>query len=113
QLGTTSEPRKYIDTWGTTPFGDSGLSLMDLYGEDTVARLREGIASAPRWGLREGYGALMTRLYDQFVFSIVLQEMLSGYFNTETTLREAYRRTVDLIPNYAFPDRLAEEEITP
>lgn len=110
QLGTSTEPRKYIDAWGTTPLGDSELSLVDIYGEDVVARLRDGIASAPRWGLREGYGGLMTRLYTDYVFSIVLQEMLSGYFNTETTLREAYRRTVALIPNYAFPDRLIEEE---
>ncbi len=110
QLGTADEPRRFIDAWGTTPLGDSGLSLADIYGEDVVTRLREGIASAPRWGLREGYGRLMTRLYDDFLFSIVLQEMLSGYFDTETTLREAYRRTVDLIPNYNFPDRLAEEE---
>ena len=110
QLGTSDEPRRFIDAWGTTPFGGSGLSLADIYGEEVVSRLREGIASAPRWGLREGYGSLMTRLYDDFLFSIVLQEMLSGYFDTETTLREAYRRTVDLIPNYAFPDRLAEED---
>lgn len=110
QLGTADEPRRFIDVWGTTPLGDSGLSLADIYGEEVVARLREGIASAPRWGLREGYGSLMTRLYDDFLFSIVLQEMLSGYFDTETTLREAYRRTVDLIPDYSFPDRLAEEE---
>lgn len=113
QLGTVDEPRRYIDAWGTTPLSDSGLSLADIYGEDVVVQLREGIASAPRWGLREGYGGLMTRLYDDFVFSIVLQEMLSGYFGTEVTLREAYRRTVDLIPNYAFPDRLAEETEEP
>jgi len=109
QLGTIDEPRRFIDAWGTTPLSDSGLSLADIYGDEVVAQLREGIASAPRWGLREGYGGLMTRLYDDFVFSIVLQEMLSGYFDTEVTLREAYRRTVDLIPNYAFPDKLAEE----
>lgn len=109
QLGTIDEPRRFIDAWGTTPLSDSGLSLADIYGDEVVAQLREGIASAPRWGLREGYGGLMTRLYNDFVISIVLQEMLSGYFDTEITLREAYRRTVDLIPNYAFPDRLAEE----
>ncbi len=82
---------------------------MDIYGEDVVTRLRDGIAAAPRWGLREGFGGLMTRLYDDYVISIVLQEMLSGYFDPATTLREGYRRTIELIPNYAFPDRLAEE----
>jgi hypothetical protein len=86
---------------------------LDIYGEEVVARLRDGIASAPRWGLREGYGGLMTQLYDEFTISIVLQEMLSGYFGTETTLQEAYRRTIELIPNYAFPVILDEEEQSP
>mgnify|MGYP001173711483 CR=1 FL=1 len=109
RFGTQSEPRKFIDVWGTLPLGENGVSLMDVYGEDVVTRLRDGIAAAPRWGLREGFGGLMTRLYDDYVISIVLQEMLSGYFDPATTLREGYRRTIELIPNYAFPDRLAEE----
>jgi multiple sugar transport system substrate-binding protein len=111
RLGTLDVPRRFIDAWGTNPMGDSGLSLIDIYGEDVVTRLRDGIAAAPRWGIREGYGSLMTRLYDDLTISIVLQEMLSGYFDTVTTLQEAYRRTIELIPNYAFPDRLAEEEV--
>ncbi len=111
--GTPDEPQRYIDAWAASPLGGSGLSLQDVFGNEVVDRLRDGIASAPRWGIREGYGALMTKLYTDFTISIVLQEMLSGYFNTQTTLREAYRRTIQLIPNYAFPDRLAEEEEQP
>ena len=29
--------------------------------------------------------------------------MLSGYFNNEETLFEAYTRIIETIPNYAFP----------
>lgn len=111
RLGTAGAPRQFIDAWGTTPLLESDFSLTDIYGPEVVSQLRDGIAAAPRWGIREGFGGLMTQLYDDFTISIVLQEMLSGYFNTETTLREAYRRTVEFIPNYAFPDRLAEEEV--
>jgi multiple sugar transport system substrate-binding protein len=113
RLGTAENPRLFIDAWGTEPLAESGMSLMEIYGEEVVARLRDGIASAPRWGIREGYGGLMTQLYDEFTISIVLQEMLSGYFGTETTLQEAYRRTIELIPNYAFPVILDEEEQSP
>lgn len=112
RLGQPDAPRLYIDAWGTTPLREGGPSLLEIYGDEVVGRLRDGIASAPRWGVREGYGTLMTRLYNKYVISIVLQEMLSGYFNTDTTLREMYRRTVDLIPNYSFPNVL-EEEATP
>jgi multiple sugar transport system substrate-binding protein len=109
RLGTADEPRRFIDSWGTTPLAGSDLSLRDIYGEEVVARLRDGVAAAPRWGLREGYGGLMSQLYDEFIISIVLQEMLSGYFGIDTTLQEAYRRTVELIPNYAFPIAVEEE----
>ncbi len=111
--GTADAPRRFIDAWGAQPLADSDLSLTDIYGAETVARLRDGIAGAPRWGIREGQGVLMTRLYNEFTISIVLQEMLSGYFPPATTLAEAYRRTIALIPNYAFPSALPEETPEP
>ena len=110
--GVPSEPTRFIDAWAAIPLDGSGFSLQDVFGNEVVDSLRDGIASAPRWGIREGYGSLMTQLYTDFTISIVLQEMLSGYFDTQTTLQEAYRRTVAFIPNYAFPDRLAEEGST-
>jgi multiple sugar transport system substrate-binding protein len=113
RLGTSDSPRQFIDAWGTEPLGESGMSLADIYGEEVVDRLRNGIASAPRWGIREGFGDIMSRLYDEYTISIVLQEMLSGYFDVDTTLREAYRRTIDLIPNYPFPVIMDEEEESP
>ena len=109
RLGTADAPRRFIDAWGTQPVAGSDLSLTDIYGAETVARLRDGIAAAPRWGIREGHGALLTRLYEEFTISIVLQEMLSGYFPPTDTLQEAYRRTIQLIPNYAFPITVPQE----
>jgi multiple sugar transport system substrate-binding protein len=113
RLGTRENPDQYIAAWGNRPLNEGSPSLTEIYGEEIVARLREGIASAPRWGIREGHGSLMTRVYDELTFSIVLQEMLSGYFNTGTTLREAYRRVIDLVPNYAFPVDIDEDSLAP
>ncbi len=107
--GTADEPRRYIEVWGTTPLPDADASLTDLFGTETVAQLRDGIASAPRWGIRQGNGPLMTKLYEDLTMSIVLQEMLSGYFNTATTAREAFRRVVMQIPTYAFSAELPPE----
>ena len=53
---------------------------------------------------------MLAAIYEQLTYSIVLQEMLSGYFGTERTLIEAYFRTTDLIPNYQY---LLEIEIPP
>jgi hypothetical protein len=83
--------------------GESEQSLSDIYGADLVEQLRDGVAAAPRWGFRQGYGALMTDVYEELIFSIVLQEMLSGYFGPQQTLLEATNRVIALIPNYQFP----------
>ena len=100
--GTADQPRQFIDNWGIIPLANSNLSLTDIYGADTVAQLRDGIATSPRWGYRQGQGALMSQLYEDLTLAIVLQEMLSGYFNTSKTIYEANVRIIDLIPNYSF-----------
>ncbi len=112
--GTATAPRQFIDEWGQTPLSDTGLSLQDIYGADVVAMLRDDIAGADRWGIPQGHGRLTTHLYEDLTISIVLQEMLSGYFNTEQTLIEAYRRVTDLIPGYneAPPTPAAEDDGT-
>ncbi len=109
--GTPGDLQRYLSAWGTLPIAGSELSLTDIYGPEVVAQLRDGIASAPRWGLDQGYGSLMNRLYADHTISIVLQEMLSGYFGPEQTLSEAFRRVVDFIPGYAFPTDLPEPEV--
>lgn len=86
--GTATAPARFIGAWGTTPLA-GGPSLADVYGETMVTHLREGIASAPRWGIRQGHGALITQLYEKLTLSVTLQEMLSGYFNVEQTIIEA------------------------
>lgn len=100
--GTPDAPRHFIDAWGTYPLGDGSQSLLDIYGQETVNRLRDQVVDSNRWGLRQGQGTLITQLYQNLTFSIVLQEMLSGYFNPEKTLAEVYIRVIDLIPNYSY-----------
>jgi multiple sugar transport system substrate-binding protein len=110
--GTPDSPRQFIDSWGSQPLAGSNETLESLYGPDVVAVLREGIATTGRWGLPQGQGELITTLYEELTLSIVLQEMLSGYFSSDQSIIEAYNRIVDLIPNYAFPnltDNLSDE----
>ncbi len=103
--GTAENPTEFIDAWGHT----GNPSLADLYGEEIMAQLRDGVAATPRWGIRQGQGALLTNLYENLTISITLQEMLSGYFNPTQTIIEAYNRVTDEIPNYQY-DRDLEEE---
>jgi multiple sugar transport system substrate-binding protein len=110
--GTTSNPNQYLEKWGEGPLIGSGQSLTDLFGTETVTQLRDGVAETDRWGFPQGQGALVTELYRDLTFSVVLQEMLSGYFNTDKTIYEAYQRVLEFIPNYAF-EVISEPTPTP
>lgn len=103
RLGTAVSPTTFIDNWGTLPLADGAPSLTDLYGAETVALLRDGIAESNRWAFVQGQGGVMTRLYEELLFPIVLQEMLSGYFGTIKTNYELYTRIIEEIPNYSYP----------
>lgn len=100
--GTTEQPRQFIDAWGSQPLTANGPSLRDLYGDSTVNQLRDSVLPTNRWGLPQGQGGLVTKLYEDLTISVTLQEMLSGYFNTTQTLREAHTKIIDFIPNYAY-----------
>ncbi|MBX3059659.1 MAG: extracellular solute-binding protein [Anaerolineae bacterium] len=104
--GTAVAPTQFIDAWGYT----GTPSLAELYGDAVIAQLRDGVAAAPRWGIRQGQGALLTSLYEKLTISITLQEMLSGYFNPAQTIIEAYNRVTAQIPNYQY-DRDLENEV--
>ncbi len=100
-LGTAEEPTLYIDQWGNAPL-INGQSLTDLFGEDTVNMLKENVANSNRWGFNQGQGAVIGQLYENLTFSIILQEMLSGYFDSSQTIEEAAERVIELIPDYQF-----------
>jgi multiple sugar transport system substrate-binding protein len=102
RLGTAERPGFYIDAWGTSPILQ-GENLNDIVGPDMVGVLRNGIGATNRWGFSQGQGELIGKIYDELTLSIVLQEMLSGYFNSAKTIFEAYNRVIGLIPNYSFP----------
>lgn len=105
--GTLAQPQQFIDAWGSQPLAENSPNLTDILGNELVVELRENIATSARWGIPVGQGKLITQLYEELTFSIVLQEMLSGYFNSSQTLVEAYNRIVELIPNYQY---LIDEE---
>ena len=92
----------FIDEWEQLPIGNSTLSLKDLYGTEKLTTMTTDISNTPRWGLTMGQGELITTIHEDALIAIMLQELLSGYFNVEVSAEEAYQRVIDLIPNYAY-----------
>jgi multiple sugar transport system substrate-binding protein len=104
RYGTPAEPGRYLSAWLMMPLIQGGPTLADLYGEDVVTDLASDLGQTNRWGLAEGQGAVVSALTQDRVFSVLLQEMLSGYQTTSRTLLDAYDRTVALIPGYAYDE---------
>lgn len=103
RLGDETTPDRFITAWGTQPLSGSNRSLTDIFGPEVVARLRNGVAETSRWGFIQHQGGIIASLYEKLTFSVILQEMLSGYFNTDKTIYEAYRRVIEQLPDYTFP----------
>jgi multiple sugar transport system substrate-binding protein len=100
--GTPEEPLRFIREWATLPLRAGGANLTDLFGESVANDLSTNILDSSRWGFRQGYGGLVSQIYEDLHFSILLQELLSGYYNSNRAAIEGYKRLVELIPNYAF-----------
>jgi hypothetical protein len=86
---------------GGTAVNPNGPSLETAFGPEIVQQLAP-ISTAPRWGISQGHGTLVTEIVEDLLFSVILQEMLSGYFGPERTIVELTLRVTELIPNYNF-----------
>jgi multiple sugar transport system substrate-binding protein len=100
--GTSAEPQRFIREWATLPLNAAGTSLTDIYGQAVVSDLSTDVLNIARWGFGQGYGGLVSQIYEDLLFSILLQELLSGYYNSNRAAIEGYKRLVELIPDYAY-----------
>ena len=100
--GTTDAPDAFAVAWRTLPLTPDGPDVAELFGVDVVADIQAQVETADRWAFRVGQGRLMTAIYEDLTLSLVLQELLSGYFTSSYAIIDAYNRVTDLIPGYAF-----------
>jgi multiple sugar transport system substrate-binding protein len=113
RLGTPQEPTRYIDAWYELPMSSDGRTLSDIYSPEIASTIATNVATDTRWGYKQGHGAFITEIYEDLTMSILLQELLSGYYNSERAAIEGYKRLVDLIPDYPYyvdPEPTPEDE---
>ncbi|MDX1687768.1 MAG: extracellular solute-binding protein [Candidatus Promineifilaceae bacterium] len=108
--GTAAEPTRFIDSWYGLPLAADGRTLSDIYGEETADLLARDVVNVDRWGYTQGAGTLITTIYENLTFSILLQELLSGYYDSSRAAIEGYKRLVELIPDYEY---YVDPEATP
>ncbi|MFW6068088.1 MAG: ABC transporter substrate-binding protein [Chloroflexota bacterium] len=100
--GTQQEPNRYIDAWFELPFAAGGETISQFFGSELAETLAADVVNTNRWGYIQGQGQLITSVYEELTLSILLQELLSGYYDSDRAAIEGYKRLVDLIPNYQY-----------
>jgi multiple sugar transport system substrate-binding protein len=81
RLGTQEEPTKFIEEWGTLSFGvdqSAGQSIADVYGEEIVQSLSEGMDAVDRWAFGTPDAPLEGAVFSQNVLSQHLSDLYRG-----------------------------------
>lgn len=102
RAGTQQDPDAYINAWSDLPFGAGGETVAEIFGSELAETLASDVVNANRWGYVQGQGQLITSIYEELTLSILLQELLSGYYDSDRAAIEGYKRLVELIPNYQY-----------
>lgn len=81
RAGTSADDTSFIDEWGTLRFGADPAneeSIADIYGEETVAALRDGVAAVNRWGYGTSDAAVAGAVFAQGVVASQLEALYAG-----------------------------------
>lgn len=76
--GNADNPTQYLEEWGTLPMGGSDQSVGDLYGEELVTSLGEGMNAVSRWGFGTDDAVLAGEVFAQNVLAADLDSLYSG-----------------------------------
>mgnify|MGYP006296004893 CR=1 FL=1 len=83
--GTPDDPDRFVQEWSDLEVGvDRRASLGDIYSDQTIDRLLEGLETGSRWGFADGYGQLTSQLYETRIVAELVREYLDG----ERSVRE-------------------------
>jgi multiple sugar transport system substrate-binding protein len=79
RAGTAEDPQAFTDAWRELQIGvDSKAPITEVYSEDIVDTLVTGSEQFDRWGLEDGYGTLVSSVYQSLVVPQTLNQVLNG-----------------------------------
>ena len=76
--GNADNPTQYLDEWGTLPMAGSDQTVADIYGEDMVTGLGEGMDAVSAWGLGTDDAVLAGEAFAQNTLAEHLDALYSG-----------------------------------
>lgn len=86
--GTKDEPTKFLDAWAKLPVGvDRKKPLSELYDAETIASITEGLATADRWGVKEGQLSAASKIINSQVINRLVREYVDGARDAAATVK--------------------------
>ncbi len=76
--GIADNPTQYLDEWGTLPMAGSDQTVADIYGEEMVTGLGEGMNAVSAWGLGTEDAVLAGEAFAQNTLAEHLDALYSG-----------------------------------
>ena len=77
--GDGTNPTAYVDAWAKLPVGvDRKAPLADLYSQDMIDRIVNGLDVAQRWGVSDGHLALASKVINRQLMNRFVREYVDG-----------------------------------
>ena len=79
RAGDKTDPKKFQTAWDGLESGvDRKAPLAQVYGEDSVQQLADGVANFQRWGFAQGQGALIGALRGEQPIAGAVADVIGG-----------------------------------
>lgn len=90
--GTLEDPKKYINVWSKQEVGvDRKAKLLDLYPEDVIDDIVDGLKGASRWGIKENQLNRSSKIINSLVFNRVTRMYIDGDIDLETAMDKLFK----------------------
>lgn len=88
--GTPAEPEKYQRAWRASTAGvDTRKPMNEVYSDDLLDQLADGVDNMKRWGITEGQGALVGATNGELPVPKAIGAMTGGQISSRRAAREA------------------------
>jgi multiple sugar transport system substrate-binding protein len=96
--GTPENPQQFIEGWKELQFGvDRQAAPGEVYPDDVVNQMLQGLETGSRWGFKKGQGSLTSKLYETRVYAELVREYIDGQRSAEATAELMQQETEELL----------------
>lgn len=86
--GDDQDGEKYVKAWSKLPVGvDRKAPLTELYPQEMISEIVNGLSVAQRWGVQEGQLALTSKMINTRIINQIVREYIDGKISAEQAVK--------------------------